>query len=204
MAHYTTRDEVKALIQGKLADPDDASDNALIDQAINAVEASIDRITGFEFSRADATNTWREKNIPYHMRWHELQHTLADSTGAPLIDAVEKWDGDSWETVEGTIQKRYTESGKYVEWTTAEYCVDPGFYRVSARWGWAAADVPDGIKQAAQIQAAYRLQRIQSVAGNAGVVGFVGGVETQKWRWQPDAYDEVWAFRSHRKYGVIS
>lgn len=202
---YVSLANVKALLGDTILSDDDP----LINDIIASIELSVDRGSGYEFSRRDGTATGREFEVTRPGSWARIPHiqarTSGENIGTPDVSSVQRYTGDEWGDALDEVDFRYTENGLACEWVAEDDLkYSPrGLYLITAKWGWAQPELPTDLVLGVTIQAAYQFQRVQATASRGGVVGVVGGQEFGGLAWHTDAYNYIRRFRSSDKFGVV-
>lgn len=167
---YVTADELAAFVRV----PDDA-DEAQMDLAIAAASRAIDRCTGRQFGKVDATEAraYTARFSPTRNRW-----MVAVDDFMTTDDMVVEFDVDGDETysVEITGYGLRPANAHHAGRPWEEIVIRPGSagvvtadesaIQVTARWGW--DEVPPAVRQACLLQASRLLARRDSPYGVAG------------------------------------
>lgn len=171
--------------------------------AIAATVAEIDRITGELFVGASGTTlrySLRDSSPVLRLpRFRNptaverrLQATGDYTTIARMDGDYEQWTPEGASGVPNSGYSFYLRRLRAPLW-------EAGNYRVTADWGYAAADVPPQIKWAALSQTNWLMLHSNSTGGVAGTLD--GGIQLGPMYWHPQAYQIVTHWVSGRRAG---
>ena len=165
MGNYVALSELKSALEIS-----SSAQDAFLNLAIDAAEASIDNLCGRYFTQDGATSARTYRAQPYYLATSDI------STATGLIVKTDTSADGSFDTTWASSDIQLEPLNNLAQALPARYVRAVGNYtfpvrvEVTARWGWAA--VPDAIKQAALILSSRLFNRKASPMGVIGVGDF--------------------------------